>query len=176
MTTGLRPTESTRGRLTAVPVGVSALFTVAVLFHGADHLRRGVHAAGDDVFWLGTLGIVFECAVVVLVVQRHRRAPEAALVVGLALAAGYIGVHFLPARSWFSDSFVSAHDVSPLSWFAASFEVVAAFVLAGSGALARGTPLAGRPPASSVASALRHPVAIAMLAGNAVILVIAFVR
>ena len=38
-------------------------------------------------------------------------------------------VHFLPGRSWLSDSFTGAVGVSALSWFAASLEVVAATTL-----------------------------------------------
>src|SRR5437588_11686105 len=110
-----------------------AFFAVAVVVHGADHLRRGVGAISRDVFWLGTAGIVLEVAVVVLISQRHRLAPLAAAVVGFVLATGYVSVHFLPARSWASDSFVSASRVSPLSWTAASLEVVAAVALAATG-------------------------------------------
>src|SRR5436190_11285841 len=104
-------------------VGAATFFTVAVLIHSADHLRRGTDAVNRDVFWLGTAGAAIEVAVVVLVCQRHRVAPLAAAVAGATLASGYLAVHFLPAHPWFSDSFTSASDVSPASWFAASLEV-----------------------------------------------------
>src|SRR5205814_1150476 len=56
-------------------LAAATLFTVAVLVHGADHLRRGVDTVGRDVFWAGTAGMVLEVAVVVLITQRHRLAP-----------------------------------------------------------------------------------------------------
>lgn len=110
------------------------LFAVAVVVHNSDHLRRGVDAVGRDVFWLGTLGIVVEVGIVFLIFQRNRMAPVAAAAGGTALALGYVLVHFLPHHPWFSDSFVSERGISALSWFAASFEVVAALLLAVAGA------------------------------------------
>ena len=111
----------------------AALFALAVILHNGDHLRRGVDNAPRDVFAIGMAGVVMEVALVVLVYQRHRLAPLAALVGGVGLAAGYLEVHFLPAHAVLSDSFVSAAHASPLSWVAASLEVVAALVLAGCG-------------------------------------------
>src|SRR5437588_179657 len=106
------------------------LFTAAVIVHNSDHLRRGVEKLTPDVFWVGTAGIALEVALVVLICQRHRLAPLAAAAGGLALAAGYMEVHFAPAHGWISDSFTSANAVSPLSWTAASLEVAAALGLA----------------------------------------------
>ena len=112
-------------------LGLAALvFTIAVIIHNGDHLRRGVDKLSTDVFWVGTAGIVLEVALVVLICQRHRLAPLASAVGGLTLAGGYLEVHFLPAHGWLSDSFTSAGHVSALSWFAASFEMVAAVGLA----------------------------------------------
>src|SRR5438309_1508961 len=87
--------------------GAAILFTVAVLLHNSDHLRRGVDALGRDVFWTGSLAIIVELGVVVLIFLRHRLAPLAAMVAGFSLAVGYTFVHFTPSRSWLSDSFVS---------------------------------------------------------------------
>ncbi len=117
-------------------VGAAAFFTVAVLIHNSDHVRRGSGAVSTDVFWAGTASIALEIAVVVLACQRHRLAPLFATASGFGLAAGYLVVHFLPARSWLSDSFTSATGVSPLSWFAASLEMVAAITLGVAGLLA----------------------------------------
>src|SRR3954454_13976929 len=69
-------------------------FAAAVLVHNFDHVRRGADGIDLDVFWAGTLSLVVEVGVVVLVLMRHRWAPLAAAVVGLALAAGYTMVHF----------------------------------------------------------------------------------
>jgi hypothetical protein len=174
--TATRPSTSTDTALE----WAAALFTVVVLLHGADHLRRGLDATGRSVFWLGTFGIVLEAGVVVLVCQRHRLAPLASAVVGFTLAAGYLAVHFLPAHPFFSDSFTSKPHISPLSWAAASAEVAAALILGAVGlsALRERGGLAGstrpHPGGRPLAEALRHPVAAVMLVGQAALLVIAF--
>ena len=119
-----------------------------------------------------------EVAVVVLICQRHRLAPLAAAVTGFSLATGYVVVHFLPARSWASDSFTSGVDVSPLSWTAASLEVAAAVALGAAGLLVLrrrgGLASAARPVAGQLplAAGILHPVALAMLAGNVILLVV----
>jgi hypothetical protein len=150
--------------------GAAAVFTLAVMVHGVDHLRRGIDASGRDVFWLGTLGMFLEVAVVVLVASRHRLAPLAATFGGVALAAGYAAVHFLPARSWLSDPFASARDVNALSWFAGSFEIVAALGLAAAAAVVaqhrRAGALHTAPAPRPLAVAVREPVVVAMAVGN----------
>lgn len=158
-------------------VAAATFFTVAVLVHNSDHLRRGVSAVSKDVFWVGTSSIIIEVGLVVLACQRHRLAPFAAAASGFSLAAGYILVHFLPSRSWLSDSFTSATNVSPLSWFAASLEVLAAVTLGVVGLMVLrergGLASATRPwkEQRSLRDALSHPVALTMIVGNAVILV-----
>jgi hypothetical protein len=163
-------------------ISAAGLFTLAVLVHGADHLRRGVEEISRQVFWLGTAGTFLEVAVVALVCMRHRLAPLAAAVAGFSLAAGYVIVHFLPARRLFSDSFVSGGHVSALSWTAASFEVLAAMLLGVAGVVA----LRGRGGLASAAvphpgqrdlrAALRQPVLVVMLTGSAALLVISFAQ
>jgi uncharacterized membrane protein YgdD (TMEM256/DUF423 family) len=158
-------------------VVAAAFFTVAVLVHNSDHLRRGVDAVSKDVFWVGTASIIGEVGLVVLACQRHRFAALAAAAGGLSLAAGYYVVHFLPARSWLSDSFTSTTNVSPLSWFAASLEMFAAVTFGVVGLIVLrergGFASATRPCVAqrSLRDALLHPVALTMIAGNAVILV-----
>ncbi|MDP1819239.1 MAG: hypothetical protein Q8K58_05020 [Acidimicrobiales bacterium] len=156
------------------------LFTAAVVIHNSDHLRRGTDAVASDVFWVGTLGVVIEVGVVVLVCQRHRLAPLTAAVTGWSLAPAYLAVHFLPERSWVSDSFTSVDGVSALSWLAASLEVLAAVTLglAGWRVLRRrgGLPSAVRPYGAqqSVGAALHHPAALLMLVANVVIVTASF--
>ncbi|MEY2404788.1 MAG: hypothetical protein QOD38_2339 [Acidimicrobiaceae bacterium] len=159
----------------------ATFFAVAVLIHNSDHLRRGADAVNLDVFWIGTSAIALEVALVVLGVMRHRLAPLAAAAGGLALAAGYVITHFLPEHGFLSDSFVSARDVSPLSWFAASLEVTAAITLGVVGLVVLrergGLASATRPRQDqrSLRAALVHPVVLAMLIGNAAILAISLV-
>jgi hypothetical protein len=147
-------------------LGAAAVFALAVVLHNGDHVRRGTDAVDADVFWVGTAGIALEVAVVVLVCARHRLAPLAAAAAGVGLAAGYVVVHFLPERSWLSDSFTGGADVSPLSWTAASLEVVAALALAAAGAVVLdrrgGLASASAPRADEVtlAEGLRHPLAL----------------
>jgi len=153
-------------------------FAVAVLLHNSDHLRRGIDSVSRDVFVVGSSAIVLEIGIVVLVYQRHRWAALAAAVTGLSLAAGYLMVHFLPERSWLSDSFTSATNVSPLSWGAASLETIAAATLgvAGLVALRRrgGLASAARPNLEQRTrrDVATHPVVIATAIGNALIFVV----
>jgi uncharacterized membrane protein YgdD (TMEM256/DUF423 family) len=160
----------------------ATFFAVAVLIHNSDHARRGVDSVSKDVFWVGTSSILLEVALVVVALQRHRLAALAAAAGGLALAAGYLVVHFLPERSWLSDSFTSATDVSPLSWFAASLEITAAVTLGVVGLVVLrdrgGLASAMRPNRAqrNLRDAVLHPVALAMIAGNAVILVVSLAQ
>ncbi len=160
----------------------ASFFAIAVVLHGLDHARRGADSLHLDVFWAGTSALTIEVGVVVLACQRHRRAPLAASVAGFLLALGYVVVHFLPARAWLSDSLTSAADVSPLSWMAASLEVLASSALGVAGFTIlrrrRGTRPAIRthPGQLSVRAALRHPVVLAMVAGNAGILAVSFIQ
>ena len=185
----LRP-PAARGSMSMATAGddrlvlrAAAFFTVAVLLHGADHARRGVDTIGREIFWLGVAAMVLEVGVVVLACQRHRLAPLAAAVAGFSLTAGYVAVHFLPARSWASDSLTSGVDVSPLSWGAASLEVVAATVLGIVGAVVlrrRGglTSAAARPKVESDhrRPPAAHPVALAMIVGNLVLLAVSLAQ
>jgi hypothetical protein len=154
-------------------VAAASFFAFTVLLHNADPVRRGADAVSTDVFWIGSAAIVLEVGVVFLAVQRHRLAGLAAAVVGLSLAAGYVVVHFLPARGWLSDSFPSGVDVSPLSWGAASLEVAGALVLgaAGLAALRRQPVPAAAVGLRGVRDTLAHPVVAVMVLGNIVVLV-----
>jgi hypothetical protein len=158
--------------------GVAALFTVAVLVHNVDHLRRGVDAVAGDVFVAGTLAIVVEVGVVWLVVAGHRLATLACVATGFSLAAGYLLVHFTPSRGWLSDSLADG-DVDWFSWVAASGETVAAAALGvvgvvairgmgGLGASVDGRATDGR----RLVRALAHPVVAVAALGNLAVLVV----
>ncbi|MBW0273665.1 hypothetical protein ATM97_26655 [Nocardia sp. MH4] len=111
----------------------TAVFAVALLVHGADHLRRGMNVTSALVNALGTIQLLFALLVVFLVFRRHAAAPLGAAIVGFASAAGFFVVHLLP--DWFgplSDSFVNAPvraNVTGFSWFAALFEIGADLVV-----------------------------------------------
>lgn len=154
----------------------AAVFTVAVLLHNADHLRRGVEHVSAGVFWLGTAALVAEIGVVTVIAARHRLAPLAAALVGAALAVGYLTVHFLPDLGWFSDSFTSAHHVSPMSWAAATMEVLAATVLAATGALRVARTVDDIGPARGLRDTATHPLTLCMGIGNALVLVVSAVQ
>jgi Na+/proline symporter len=108
---------------------VTVVFIVALLVHGADHLRRGMHAFSATVMVAGSVQIVLALLTAVLVIRGNRWAAVAAVVVGFASAVGFIIVHLLP--DWFgpfSDSFIHAPPASRVtgfSWFAAIFEIIA---------------------------------------------------
>jgi hypothetical protein len=160
----------------------ATFFAVAVLIHNSDHTRRGADSVNLDVFWIGTSAILLEVGLVVLGLMRHRLAPLAASVGGFSLAAGYVVTHFLPEHGLLSDSFVCASDVSPMSWFAASLEVTAAItlgvvgliVLRERGGLAAATET--HDDQLPLRAGLLHPVTVAMIIGNAAILVISFAQ
>jgi hypothetical protein len=156
----------------------ATVFTLAVLIHNADHLRRGADTVQPSVLWLGTAAMAIEVAPVLLVFMRHRAAPLVCAVFGFALAAGYVFVHFTPQRGWLSDSFTGG-DAAAFSWFAATFESVAALALGASGwvVLRRrgGLTSAATGATGSIRDASRHPVVVAMLVGNSVILIATFV-
>ena len=144
----------------------ASVFTIVVLLHNTDHLRRGGDSVGADVFWLGSSAIIVEVLVVGLVFMGHRLAAPVAAIAGAALAAGYVAVHFTPERSWISDSFVEG-DASALSLVAGGFEVAAAALLAIAGA--RTWRREGIPRAVRTTAPLTHPMVLAMLVGNAVV-------
>jgi hypothetical protein len=73
---------------------------------------------------------------VALVLRHHRRAPEAAIVVGFASAALFVYAHLLPTfLPAFQDSFVSGPriNVAWFSWLTAVAEIATALVFAYTG-------------------------------------------
>ena len=104
----------------------AVVFAIALLVHGADHLRRGVGVITDVVLGAGTAQAVVGAAVVVLVFRRHRLAPGLAAGVGIASAVGFAVAHLLPHWSALSDPYtgsVVAPHVNAFSWFSALFEI-----------------------------------------------------
>lgn len=106
----------------------AVVFAVALIVHGADHLRRGTDALTTEVLWAGNAQFIGALVTLVLVFTRNRWAPVAAIIIGFASAFGFTVVHLLPDWGVFSDAFpgADAHaDVTAFSWAAAVFEIVA---------------------------------------------------
>jgi hypothetical protein len=130
--TGGAPITKAERRLRVTAV----VFAVALVVHGADHLRRGIDVVTDVVRGAGATQAVLVALTVVLVFRRHRLAPLVAVIVGLISAVGFGASHLLPQWSAFSDPFTGtavAPGVTAFSWFAAAFEIAAglAFAVAG---------------------------------------------
>ncbi|MFI6997110.1 hypothetical protein [Nocardia sp. NPDC050175] len=119
----------------------TALFAVALLVHGLDHLRRGMDSISSTVMVLGTVQSILAVVTIVLVFTGHRMAAVAAVAIGFASAAGFTLVHLFP--DWFgplSDSFINppaSANVNGFSWFAAIFEIIADLLIGTAGLRAR---------------------------------------
>ena len=107
-------------------------FAVGAVLHNLDHYRRGTGIISGELLWVGRAGIVLSAVLILMALARHRFAPQAAAVGGLVLALGFIGAHWLPTWSVFSDSFVEG-DTSVVSQAASMLEIVGALVLAATG-------------------------------------------
>ncbi|MUL76918.1 hypothetical protein FZI94_12755 [Mycobacterium sp. CBMA226] len=104
---------------------------VALLLHGADHLRRGMDVIPLAVMVGGTLQLIFAAVTFVLVFKRNRWAPLAAVGIGYAGAVGFTAAHLLPKWGFFSDSFINAPPwarVTAFSWVTAILEIAANLV------------------------------------------------
>jgi hypothetical protein len=105
-----------------------AVFAVALVVHGIDHMRRGFDVLSTEVLWLGNVQTVGAVVALFLVFTGHRWGPAAAVAIGFASAIGFAVVHLLPYWSVLSDNFPGAESpagVTEYSWFAALFEIAA---------------------------------------------------
>jgi hypothetical protein len=112
------------------------MYVLAVLAHGADHVRRGVDAVTTQVRSAGQVQLVLALVVLGLVLRRHGWAPAAAAALGFTSALLFVAVHFVPYWGSFSDAFTGRRvgpDVTALSWVAAIVEVAAGIVLGWTG-------------------------------------------
>src|SRR5436305_5191306 len=101
---------------------------VAIVVHGADHLRRGINVSTHVVLAAGAIQTLAGAIAATMVFRRHREAPAVAVFVGLAGAIGFAAAHLLPTWSAFSDPFTGgavAPHVNVFSWFTALFEIAA---------------------------------------------------
>ncbi|WGI34275.1 hypothetical protein [Mycolicibacterium aubagnense] len=111
----------------------AGFLAVALLLHGADHMRRGMNVIPPAVMIGGTLQLIFAAATIVLVFKRNRWAPLAAVGIGFAGAVGFTAAHLLPKWGFFSDSFINAPPwarVTAFSWVTAILEIAANVIFA----------------------------------------------
>jgi hypothetical protein len=116
------------------------LFAIGFGIHGVDHLRRGMSASPPFVMFGGMIQGLFVVAAVVMALTRRRRAPEAAIAVGLASAVVFTYAHLLPTfLPGYQDSFISGPriNVTWFSWFSAVTEIGTGIVFAIVGTRAR---------------------------------------
>lgn len=103
----------------------AAVYLVGLALHTADHLRRGIDAVTQHVFWAGNVSTAVGLTAVVLIFTGHRLAPIAAVAAGFPIAIGVAAVHGLPEWSVFSDSFVD-QTMSWMSWTVVAIEIIGA--------------------------------------------------
>jgi hypothetical protein len=116
------------------------VFAGAFTLHGIDHLRRGMAASPPSIMVGGMLQGLLVIFAVVLVLRRHRLAPQAAIVVGFGSAVLFTYAHVLPTfLPGFQDSFTSGPriNVTWFSWLTAVAEIGAGLILGYAGLLAR---------------------------------------
>jgi hypothetical protein len=131
-------------------VAAGCLFAVGSAVHMVDHLRRGQGSVTAELYWVGTLALVVQVAVITLVLTRHRLAPLAAAAAGFPLALGFFAAHWLPHWSGLSDPVWEIH--SWFSYVASSLEIVGALSVGVAGlsiVRARGLASFGRAEASA---------------------------
>ncbi len=123
--------------MTRTALGRATLLVLAVsVLHDLDHARQGTSAPAEVVVtavagWLATFVLL------ALVARRHRLAVPYAAGFGVALALGFVLVHFLPHWSAFSAPY-GDQDVDALSWVLAALPICAGLWLtAQAAALAR---------------------------------------
>lgn len=102
------------------------VYLAGLALHTADHLRRGLDAVTEHVFWAGNVSTAMGLAAVALILTSHRLAPAAAVAFGFPIAVGVAAVHLLPEWSTaLSDSFID-QSMSWMSWTVVAIEIVGA--------------------------------------------------
>src|ERR1700730_1754162 len=115
-------------------------FAIGFGIHGLDHLRRGMSASRPFIMVGGMIQGLFVAVAVVMMLTRHRRAPEAAIAVGFGSAVVFSYAHLLPTfLPGYQDSFISPPhiNVTWFSWFSALTEIGTGIVFAIAGIRAR---------------------------------------
>ena len=101
------------------------VYLLGLALHTADHLRRGIDAVTQHVFWAGNVSTVLGLAAVGLILTRHRYASAAAVSFGFPIALGVAAVHLLPGWGVLSDSFLD-QSMSWMSWTVVAIEIAGA--------------------------------------------------
>jgi hypothetical protein len=129
-----------RDRVTDVLRWAAIAFAIGFGIHGLDHLRRGMSASPPFIMIGGMIQGLFVAAAVGMALTRRRRAPEAAIFVGLGSAVVFTYAHLLPTFfPGYQDSFISPPhiNVTWFSWFSALTEIGTGIVFAFVGIRAR---------------------------------------
>ncbi|MBV9950653.1 MAG: hypothetical protein JO291_01785 [Acidimicrobiia bacterium] len=138
------------------------LFAVGSTVHMVDHLRRGQGSVTAELYWVGTVALAVQVAVITLVLTRHRVAPLAAAATGFPLALGFFAAHWLPHWSGLSDPVWKIG--SWFSYVASSLEIIGALALGLTGlsiVRARGLAAFGHPAGGTTpSSAPNHSAAV----------------
>lgn len=111
---------------------VTAVFVLGFVAHHLDHVRRGYGDVENGVVLGRTVASMLVAVLVTLVVTRHPRAPEAAIVVGFVVAFGLVMVRLVPPFGPPSDH-LGAGGIDALTWVVVLFELAGAVVVAAVG-------------------------------------------
>ncbi|SRX94024.1 hypothetical protein MSP7336_02271 [Mycobacterium shimoidei] len=101
-------------------------FAIGYTVHGLDHLRRGMSASPPFIMGAGMVQGLVVVTAIALVAMNHRRAPQAAIVVGFGSALGFTYAHLLPTfLPGYQDSYISPPhiNVTWFSWLSALTEI-----------------------------------------------------
>ena len=116
------------------------LFAAGWGVHVSDHLRRGMASSPHAIMVGGMIQGVFVVVAILMAVTGRRRAPEAAIMVGLGSAILFTYAHLLPSFfPAYQDSFVSGPriNVTWFSWVSAAAEIITGITFAVAGIRAR---------------------------------------
>ena len=111
---------------------ISAIvYGVGLIFHTADHLRRGWGILSTQVHVVGAVSTLIGFATVIIVLMRLRSAPVIAAAFAPLAAVGVTAAHLLPKWSSFSDTFIDARGtgVTFISWISVSIEIAGAVAM-----------------------------------------------
>jgi hypothetical protein len=127
-----------RRELVAPAVVVLAL----TILHDLDHVRQGRSVEGPVVA-IGILGDVAAVVMLVLALRGSSLAPPAAVVVGFAVALGFLAVHVLPDWGPLADGYPDL-GVDALSWISVAVAMAAGLWLGLAGLRATRSGLAAQ--------------------------------